>query len=1109
MDATAEYYDEATNENLPCEGTAQYCQNIVCASLFGITCTQWHGFFAATSCCVITMIQMSEIKFFDANGVVIPPLAVFNPGGNSPGGQESSKITDGNLDTKWLDYNILPLVFEFALSDARQVSWRWATGGDAPERDPIDYSWEYSESCAVDDDDLPCDPTSICPANMVLDSSGYYYDENDQMIKYCSDPYATSSLAVTGASCAEPHYFFFSKGCCDYAQPCTACTWTLWSSDVGVIPTSDRNAWNPAIFFPTDAPTASPTAAPTAAPTAGPTNIGDTHAPTASPTATPTDSPTDAPSDAPTDAPTAAPTDTPTDAPTVPTAAPTDTPTAAPTPAPTNEGDTHAPTSAPTATPTGAPTAVPTAAPTAAPTAVPTSAPTATPTDTPTAVPTAAPTTPTSTPTSAPSAAPTAFPTNADDIDNWIQLLHRCTNSTCSSASGCTLYLGNGFVMGDYNSSLDFSGKNITLWGNGKILDPLGEGRMFWGSGAGSSLTLHEFVLQNGGGGNSWSPTRDEGGGAIHARDGTRVEIYDCIFRHNAAGLLVKGFRSPQAEWLAQSRATLYNAGGAIYAQGADVEIYTSTFEHNKVGFASGKDDFFAGGAVYVCNGTNLQIHDTTFQLNGKANLARCSKCTDLVGGAILARDGGIVTIYNSTFLLNVANVAGAVYASTNVEVKLHACSFYQNGGEDSLSAMDQQLWFYDANVEIHDTTFDYTSRGWDKPVDQNDRNNHGVYAEKSVVEIHASRSFSGLAIYALEATVNIHNTTSSWSSHSPWMHKFVRIYQRGASTIGQIYAEASNLTIRNSVFEVLGGGIFAQDLGFYVNTQFIDIQGGSNLEIYASEFKNDISSMSFIKAVHTNVTIYTTSFIVAQPNAADIGSILCAAGSVEIHNSTFQSTGFFTTLLALRGVHAIIHNSEFSSIPWNMLQLERLERLDPDGTQRGSWNSDRLYQAIEISDHNPMQNLHYSNSDDPGKMLELYWDRGPESIKGTLEIYGSTFQGFQTAVHAASKGATGYNVWQGCGYSGGCAGYSVEIHDSVFNVSGGSAVAATNDNPDPTVAKKVRIYDTTLISTTPTNNFISSDMLEELDILLVQVFLSWIGPFSEGIACRVLLPEI
>jgi hypothetical protein len=127
-----------------------------------------------------------------------------------------------------------------------------------------------------------------------------------------------------------------------------------------------------------------------------------------------------------------------------------------PTASPTNVGDTHSPTVSPTSPPTDVPT------------------------DAPTYVP--------------PTAAPTMNPPS-----NWNQLKSTCENSACNTANGgCTIILSDDFVMGSFTGEIDFSGKTITIWGQGKVLDALGEGRFFRGEGANSFLELHDAVLQNG-----------------------------------------------------------------------------------------------------------------------------------------------------------------------------------------------------------------------------------------------------------------------------------------------------------------------------------------------------------------------------------------------------------------------------------------------------------------------------------------------------------------------------------------------------------------------------------------------------------------------------------
>jgi hypothetical protein len=52
--------------------------------------------------------------------------------------------------------------------------------------------------------------------------------------------------------------------------------------------------------------------------------------------------------------------------------------------------------------------------------------------------------------------------------------------------------------MGSYSGEIDFSGKAIIIWGQGKVLDASGGSRFFIGEGAGSFLELHDAVLQNG-----------------------------------------------------------------------------------------------------------------------------------------------------------------------------------------------------------------------------------------------------------------------------------------------------------------------------------------------------------------------------------------------------------------------------------------------------------------------------------------------------------------------------------------------------------------------------------------------------------------------------------
>jgi hypothetical protein len=100
--------------------------------------------------------------------------------------------------------------------------------------------------------------------------------------------------------------------------------------------------------------------------------------------------------------------------------------------------------------------------------------------------------------THSPTASPTAVPT-LSPASSWNQLKNKCGISACDTTNGgCTIVLSDTFVMGAYTTKISFSGKTITLWGQGKILDAGGSGRFFNGQGAGSFLEVHDVVLQNG-----------------------------------------------------------------------------------------------------------------------------------------------------------------------------------------------------------------------------------------------------------------------------------------------------------------------------------------------------------------------------------------------------------------------------------------------------------------------------------------------------------------------------------------------------------------------------------------------------------------------------------
>ena len=92
-------------------------------------------------------VQLAEFEIFHQD----QPLKVVtatNPGGSNPSAERPSDAIDGDLGTKWLDFEKGSLVLDFG----RRVTadgYRWATANDALERDPVQWTLEGSDNNAT------------------------------------------------------------------------------------------------------------------------------------------------------------------------------------------------------------------------------------------------------------------------------------------------------------------------------------------------------------------------------------------------------------------------------------------------------------------------------------------------------------------------------------------------------------------------------------------------------------------------------------------------------------------------------------------------------------------------------------------------------------------------------------------------------------------------------------------------------------------------------------------------------------------------------------------------------------------------------------------------
>lgn len=102
-----------------------------------------------------TMIQMADLQLMQGENVIAwpPGTVATNPGGSNPANEQAPNLLDADAATKALDFNFTTsetslagssvFVFQGTLPDFD--GYRWRTGNDAPERDPVSWTLELSD----------------------------------------------------------------------------------------------------------------------------------------------------------------------------------------------------------------------------------------------------------------------------------------------------------------------------------------------------------------------------------------------------------------------------------------------------------------------------------------------------------------------------------------------------------------------------------------------------------------------------------------------------------------------------------------------------------------------------------------------------------------------------------------------------------------------------------------------------------------------------------------------------------------------------------------------------------------------------------------------------
>lgn len=89
-------------------------------------------------------IQIAEFQFLRHHSPLgTTGVTVGNPGGNNPATETPGNVLDGNLGTKWLDFNRGMLLFTFPAAVTIDA-YRFATANDSAERDPSNWKFEGS-----------------------------------------------------------------------------------------------------------------------------------------------------------------------------------------------------------------------------------------------------------------------------------------------------------------------------------------------------------------------------------------------------------------------------------------------------------------------------------------------------------------------------------------------------------------------------------------------------------------------------------------------------------------------------------------------------------------------------------------------------------------------------------------------------------------------------------------------------------------------------------------------------------------------------------------------------------------------------------------------------
>ena len=250
-----------------------------------------------------------------------------------------------------------------------------------------------------------------------------------------------------------------------------------------------------------------------------------------------------------------------------------------------------------------------------------------------------------------------------------------------SAASGDTIEL-DGLYKGS-GTAIVIDKNNLTILGNGAILDGQGQSRILNVTGTGIILKNMNFINGN----------VTDNGGAVYWY-GDNGAINNCNFANNKAT----------------------QRGGAIYWYGVNGTISNSNFTNNTVkkygGSAIQWDAHSVNGTINNCNFTNNSGAQKGgaiywYGVNGTISNSNFINNTAIYGGAIYWEDNAVYgTINNCNFISNTGNDGGAIYWY-GANGRMNNCNFTNNVGDNGGAINWQRTYGLVSNSNFINNTAD------------------------------------------------------------------------------------------------------------------------------------------------------------------------------------------------------------------------------------------------------------------------------------------------------------------------------------------------------------------------------------------------------------------